>query len=84
MEKKQVGKIIHFYPKISVAVVELSDVLKAGDRISIERAGNSFEQKVENMQIERKNISEAKKGQVVGLKVVSQTHEGAKVFRIVG
>lgn len=84
MEKKLVGKIIHFYPKISVAVVELKDSLKAGDRISIERAGNSFEQIVKDMQIEHKNIAEAKRGQVVGLRVVSQTHEGAQVFRIVG
>ncbi len=84
MEKKLVGKIIHSYPKISVAVVELSDALKSGDRISIERAGNSFEQTVENMQIEHKSISKAEKGQVIGLKVISQTHEGAQVFRIVG
>lgn len=84
MEKKLVGKIIHFYPKISVAVVELKDSLKAGDRISVERAGNSFEQIVKDMQIEHKNIAEAKRGQVVGLRVVSQTHEGAQVFRITG
>jgi len=83
MEKKLVGKVIHFYPKISVAVVELKDSLKAGDKISIERAGNSFEQTVKDMQIEHKNISEAKNGQVVGLKVISQTHKGAQVFRIV-
>lgn len=84
MEKKLVGKIIHFYPKISVAVVELSDSLRTGDKILIERGGDSFEQTVGEMQTEHKNISEAKKGQSVGLKVVSPTHEGAKVFRIAG
>lgn len=83
MSKKPVGKIIHFFPKISVAVVELSDILKTGDRISIERGGDSFEQAVGEMQTEHRNIAEAKKGQSVGLKVVSPTHEGAKVFRIV-
>lgn len=84
MEKKLVGKIIHFYPKISVAVVELADSLRTGDKILIERGGDSFEQTVGEMQMEHKNIAEAKKGQSVGLKVVSQTHEGAKVFRVAG
>jgi len=82
VEKKLVGKIVHFYPKISVAVVELADSLKKGDKIVIERAGQSFEQTVDSMQIEHKNIASAKKGQSVGLKVASATKEGAQVFKI--
>lgn len=82
MNKEQIGKVIHFYPKISVAVVELSEALKTGDRISIERGGDSFEQEVGEMQMEHKSILEAGKGQSVGLKVASPTHEGAKVFRV--
>jgi hypothetical protein len=35
------------------------------------------------MQIEHKNIQEAKKGQSIGLRVYSHTKEGAKVFKVI-
>ncbi len=82
MEKKLVGKIIHFYPKISVAVIELTDALKVGDKISIERSGQSFEQSVDSIQIEHENIASGKKGQAIGLRVSSPTKEGAQVYKI--
>lgn len=83
MEKKLVGKIVHYYPKISVAVVELADSLKKGEKISIERSGGAFEQVVDSMQIEHKEIEQAEKGQSIGLKVVAETKEGAQVYKIV-
>ena len=83
VEKKLVGKIVHFYPKISVVVVELEDTLKVGDKISVERESGSFEQVVDSMQVEHKNIEEAKAGDAIGMKVTEPTREGAKVFKIV-
>ena len=83
VEKKMIGKISHFYPKISVAVVDLEDTLKVGDKISIERESGSFEQVVDSMQIEHENIREAKKGNSIGLKVKDKTREGAKVFKVI-
>ncbi len=61
MEKKLVGKISHYYNKIGVAVVELVDDLKEGDKISIEHGDTAFEQTVESMQIEHEKVKEAKK-----------------------
>jgi hypothetical protein len=83
MEKKILGKIIHFYPKISVAVIELDDALRVGDKIAIERDENSFEQIVDSMQSEHKNITEAKKGESIGLKTKEATKEGARVFKVI-
>ena len=83
VEKKLIGKIIHFYPKISVAVVELDDTIKVGDKISIEKESGSFEQVVDSMQIEHENIKEASKGQSIGLKVIDRTREGAQVFKVI-
>jgi len=83
MEKKLIGMISHFYPKISVAVVDLTDTLRVGDKISIERSSGTFEQVIESMQIEHENIREAKKGQSIGLKVNEVTREGAKVFKVI-
>ena len=82
VEKKLIGKIVHFYPKISVAVLELEDTLKIGDKISVERESGSFEQVVDSMQVEHENIQEAKAGDAIGLKVAESTREGAKVFKV--
>lgn len=83
MEKIYVGKVVHFYPKISVAVIELEDVLKVGDKISIEGKTTNFSQIVESMQVERQDIKEATKGQTIGLKVIERAREGDRVYKIV-
>ena len=82
MDKILIGMISHFYPKISVAVVDLVDTLKVGDKILIERGTETVDQVVTEIQIEHKNIQEAKKGQSVGLKIYGKTKEGAKVYRV--
>jgi len=83
MEKKLVGKVTHFFDKISVAVVELSGSLKVGDRIGIEGHEQQFEQPVESMQIEHDSIEAAKKGQAIGIKVAQPVKAGDQVFKIV-
>lgn len=83
VEKKLIGKITHFYPKISVAVIELEHTLNVGDKIAIERGEEMFEQNVDSMQIEHENIQQAKAGQSIGLKVKDKTKEGAKVFKVI-
>ena len=83
MDKTLVGKVLHYYNKAGVAVVELSGELKAGDRISIV-GGESFEQAVESMQIEHKVIPVAKNGQCIGLKVANPVREGYQVYKIIG
>ena len=83
VEKKLVGKVTHFFSKPCVAVVELQDVLRAGDRIAIERGEERFEQVVSSMQVEHENIEEAKAGDAIGLKLDQPTKEGANVFKIV-
>lgn len=77
---KPVGKITHFYPNISVAVVDVLATIKQGDKIKIEGHGRSFEQKVASMQIEHAQIKEAKKGQSIGMKVAQEAKEGDLIY----
>ncbi len=81
-KKAAVGKITHFFPKISVAVVEVLKVLRQGDKIKIAGHGNESEQKIASMQIEYKKVKEAKKGQSIGLKVKKSVKEGDLVYKI--
>lgn len=83
MEKKEIGKITHYFAKISVASIRLSDSIKAGDTISIEGAHTNFEMVVESMQIEKTVIPEAVAGQEVGTKVKDRVREGDTVFKVI-
>jgi len=80
MERKRIGKITHFFPKISVAVVELEDSAKNGDTIEIEGHGKSFEQKIGSMQVNHQPVESAKKGDAIGMKVAQEVKVGDVVF----
>jgi len=82
MAEKLIGRVTHFYPKISVAVIKLNDSLKNGDRIKFKHAGSEFEQVVTSMQIEHKQIMVAKAGQEIGMKTEQPVHENAEVYKV--
>ncbi|MFN3301929.1 MAG: U32 family peptidase C-terminal domain-containing protein [Patescibacteria group bacterium] len=82
MSEQEIGKITHYFSKISVGVVELSGELKVGDTIKIVGHGREFTQKVESMQIEHKNVEKAGKGESIGLKVDQPVKEGDIVYKI--
>jgi putative protease len=79
---KEVGRVTRFFDKISVAVIELSDTLKAGDRIKIKGATTDFEQEVDSMQIEHETLEEATAGQTIGMKVSDKVRTNDRVFVI--
>ena len=79
--EKEVGKVTHFYDKISVGVVELSGNLRVGDKVHIQGAHDDFEQVVESMQLEHKDVKEGKKGEAVAIKVDQLVHKNDKVFK---
>lgn len=83
MEEKQIGVISHFFNKLSVGIIELTDPLKVGDTIHVKGAHDDFSQKIESMQVEHKAVTEAKKGDSVGVKVTGRVHEKDKVFKVV-
>ena len=84
MKETQVGKITHFYDKISVGVVALTNNLKVGDKIHIQGAHDDFEQTVESMQLEHEEVKEGKKGHQIAIKVAKTVHDNDKVFRVEG
>jgi len=77
----EVGRIMHFFSKISVAVVELTAPLAVGDRILVKGPSTDFEQAVESMQIEHKNLQRAEAGQSIGLKLAQRAREKDAVYK---
>ena len=81
-ELQEVGKISHFFSKISVAVVDLTATLSVGDRIRIQGPTTDFEQTVDSMQIEHADVKTAKAGQSIGLKVKERVRENDTVYKV--
>ena len=82
MADTKVGEIIHFYDKISVAVVKILAPIKVGDRIKITGHDKEFEQTVDSMQVEHENIEKVKKGDDVGMKVDKAVKPGDEVYKV--
>lgn len=82
MEMEEIGKVSHFFSKISVGAIELSGTLKIGDRIRFKGATTDFEQVVESMQIEGQNVKQAGPGDSIGLKVKERVREGDTVYKV--
>lgn len=77
---KPIGKVTHYYDKAGVAIVELQDELRIGNRIRIERGDQTFEREVTSMQKDYKPVEEAGKGDTVGIKIDQKAKEGSLVL----
>ena len=77
----EIGRITHFFTKISVAVIELTAPLAVGDTIVIKGPTTDFEQIVESMQIEHNNVQRAEAGQSIGLRVAQRVRENDVVYK---
>lgn len=82
-EGKLIGKVSHYFDKIEVAVIDLTDSLKKGDTIRIQGGESTdFTQTVESMEVEHEKIEKAKKGDSVGLRIKEKVREGYKVYKL--
>ncbi len=79
---QEVGKITHFFSKINVAIVELTETLSVGDRIRVQGPTTDFEQTVESMQIEHQNVKTSTTGQSIGLKMNERVREKDTVYKV--
>ena len=82
-ELQEIGRVTHYFTKIGVAIVELKSLLSVGDRIHFKGPNTDLAQSVESMQIEHKNVTQAKTGQSIGLKVDDRVRENDRVYKII-
>lgn len=80
MAEKEIGEVSTYFSHVEVAAIKLSGKLKIGDRIHIKGHTTDFEQDVDSMQIEGKDVEEAKKGSHVGIKVSEKVRPNDKVY----
>lgn len=82
MAEKEIGEISNFFEHVSAAAIKLSAALKVGDKIKIKGGDTEFEQTVDSMQINRKDVKSAKKGDEIGILVNDKVRRGYKVFKL--
>jgi putative protease len=83
MQEKEIGTVSHYYGHLSVGIIELQDVLKIGDTVHIKGHTDDFTEAVESMQIEHANVTEAKAGDIIGIKVTQKVHPHDKVYKVI-
>ncbi len=81
MPEQQIGKITHYFGKIGVAAIEITDgEVRVGDTIHVVGHTSDFTQVVESMQLDNQVVETALPGQTIGVKVPEHAREHDKVF----
>lgn len=79
----KVGKVINYYEKIGVTVVELTGNLAVGDVIKIYKDGEEIlEQKIEEIFLNQKSVVSADRGDVIALHLNVNIKKESEVYRI--
>ena len=79
---KEIGVVSNYFKHVKAAAIKLSGPLKKGDKIKIVGGEKEVEVGVDSMEIDRKPIEAAKKGDEIGLLVPEDVHKGNKVYKI--
>jgi putative protease len=80
--EKQIGQVTHYFKRIGVAVLELSDGLKVGDVLHIRGHTTDFTQQVASLEVEHQKVQVVGPGADVALKVGERVRRGDAVYRV--
>lgn len=80
-KEKEIGKVVHWYGKINVAVVKLAAGLKVGDTIKVRHGETEFEETVSSMQLDHEAVKAGKKGQEIAIQLSQEAKDGSLVFK---
>jgi putative protease len=80
-DKKALGKVVHYFDKIMVAVVSLNGTLKLGDSVKFTGQDKEFTQEITSMQVNHEPVESAKKGSEVALKVDEPVKRNWKLYK---
>ncbi len=82
MPEEIIGKVSDFFAHPVVAGIELTASLKAGDKIHIKGHTTDLEMVIDSMQIDNVNVSQAKAGDSIGVKVDERVRRGDAVYKV--
>jgi selenocysteine-specific translation elongation factor len=82
MPEEIVGKVSDFFAHPVVAGIELTASLKVGDKIHIKGHTTDLELVIDSMQINNVDVSQAKTGDSIGVKVSERVRRGDAVYKV--
>ncbi len=82
MSEEIIGKVSDFFAHPVVAGIELTAVLQVGDKIRIKGHTTDTEMTVDSMQISNEQVTKAKAGDSIGVKVSERVRSGDLVYKI--
>jgi translation elongation factor EF-1alpha len=80
-QEKPIGQVTHYFGKIGVMAVDLTDKLSVGETIHVKGHTTDLVVTVDSMQIEHETVSEAGPGDSIGIKVGEKVRPGDTVYR---
>ena len=82
MSEEIIGRVSDFFAHPVVAGIELTAALKVGDKIRIKGHTTDLEMTVDSMQIDNVQVTEAKAGDSIGVKVSDKVRSGDNVYKL--
>jgi len=82
MPEEVIGEVSDFFAHPVVAGIQLTGPLKTGDSIHIKGHTTDLELTVESMQIDNVNVTEARAGDAIGIKVSERVRRGDTVYKV--
>ena len=83
MPEEQVGTVVKFFAKPSVAAIEVTDgTVKQGDTLRYKGHTTDFTDKVGSIEIDNQPVEEAKAGDLIGVKVKERVRENDLIYKI--
>ncbi len=82
MPEEEIGTVSDFFAHPVVAGIELTGTLKTGDKVHIRGHTTDLEFTVASMQIDNVDVTEAKAGDAVGVKVSDRVRRGDTVYKV--
>ncbi len=80
-EMKICGICEGYFDKINVAIIRVTSPIHKGDSLIFEKEGGLFEQTIDSIQIDRQDVSIAKSGSDIGVKVFMPPKVGTHVYK---
>jgi len=79
--EQPIGQVTHYFSKVGVMAILLSDQLAVGDRIHVRGHTTDFVADVASMQIEHESVTEAGPGDSVGVQITEKVRPGDMVYK---
>lgn len=82
-EMKICGRCDGYFDNINVAIIEVTSPIKNGEKLIFETISGLFEEKIDSMQLNKRDINLARSGNIIGVKVSLEPKVGGNVYKYV-